>query len=103
MSLTNTQKINIGSLSEAYATVDIEKLGLNARGIDVNIAKKIYLLRKSISWAYNFNQTNSTLTATSNYLIALCGKYFLKAQANIIGGGTISPVTPITVGFEYLI
>ncbi len=92
--LTVLQKINIAKLSQAYATVDILKSGLYAGGIDLDLPRKIYCVRKTIENTYNLDDSDSTLFATSNYLIALCGKYWLSANASISGSGSISPIIP---------
>lgn len=99
--LTVLQKLNIGSLSEAYSTVDIEKSGYYGGGIDFQLPRKIYCLRKSIQWLYDLSSGDSTLTGTTNYLIALCGKYAIQAQAAISGGSIIPPYQPNP--FIYLI
>lgn len=97
MSLTVLQKINIAKLSLTYASVDILQSGLNGGGIDLNLPRKLYCIRKNVEWLYNLSNSDSTLTATGNYLMSLCGKYSLAANNNIGGsGGTVSPVTPST-------
>lgn len=81
--------------SQYLTTVDIARSGLFGGGIDVNLPRKIYCIRKNIEWLYDLDPTNTTLIATSNYLYALLGKYGLEAQ-NISGSGSISPVAPVT-------
>lgn len=100
--LTVLEKINIAKLSQTYATIDILRGGLYAAGIDLELPRKLYCIRKSIENTYNLNNSDSTLFATSNYLLALCGKYYLAAQAAITGGGSISPIIPVLPG-PYLI
>lgn len=92
--LTVLDKINIAKLSQTLATIDILKSGLYASGIDLELPRKLYCIRKTIENTYNLNNSDSTLFATSNYLIALCGKYYLAAQSAISGGGSISPIIP---------
>lgn len=95
MALSVLQKIQIGAYSEALSAIDILKSGLYGGGIDLQLPRKLYCIRKTIEWAYNLNNNDTTLTSTSNYLIALCGKYYLKAAASITGsGGTVSPISP---------
>lgn len=94
--LTVLEKINIAKYSQTLATVDIKKSGYYGGGIDLELPRKIYCIRKNIEWLYNLNPSDSSLFATSNYLIALCGKYYLAANAAITGsGGSISPIIPI--------
>src|SRR6185437_1201080 len=100
--LTVLDKINIAKLSQTLATIDILKSGLYAGCIDLELPRKLYCIRKTIENTYNLNNSDSTLLATSNYLIALCGKYYLAAQSAISGGGSISPIIP-TLPFTYLI
>lgn len=99
--LTVSQKITIGLLSEAYSTIDILKSGLYGGGIDLQLPRKIYCLTKTIQWLYNLSPNDSTLTDTTNYLIAICGKYYLQSQGAISGGQIINPNQPTQ--FTYLI
>ena len=96
MALTTLQKLNIASISEYLAFVDIDKKGLYGGGVPINLPQKIYTIRKSIAYWYSLDPTESTLVATSNYLLALCGLYGLEAQEVTGGGGTITPITPVT-------
>lgn len=93
MSLTLLQKIEIGAVSEALSSVDIDKRGLYGGGIDILLPRKIYLLRKSIQHLYDLDSSDSTLDTTTNYMLALCGNY--TQQAQIGGGGSVNPITPI--------
>jgi len=102
MSLTVLQKINIAKLSLTYASVDILQSGLYGGGIDLNLPRKLYCIRKNVEWLYDLDNADTTLTTTSNYLLALCGKYYLKANNNIGGsGGSVSPVNPGSSGGIY--
>lgn len=90
--LTIPQKIDIGKLSVAYAIVDILKSGYVGGGVDLDLPRKIYCVTKNCNWLYSLSPSDSSLTATASYLIQLCGKYYLQANAAISSGGT--PVTP---------
>ncbi len=96
--LTVAQKIAIADISEYLATVAIEKGGVWAKGIDIELPSKIRNIKDSIEYRYNIDPSDDTLTATSNYLYALCGKFALQAQAVLLAPGTISgiiaPTTP---------
>lgn len=94
MALTIEQKINIGKLSEAYAVADIKKSGYEGGGVDLKLPRKIYLIRTALETIYNLDSSNQYLDLISNYLIALCSKYYLEANAHINSGGSIVPVTP---------
>lgn len=63
-------------------------------GIDINLPRKLYNIRKSVAYWYTLDSTDETLSATSKYLYALCGKYALIAANVTGGGGSISPVIP---------
>lgn len=92
MSLTVLQKINIAKLSQGYALEAIVKGGLYGNGIDLNLSRKLYCIRKNVEWLYNLDSSDTTLTATSNYLISLCYNVFLAN--NNIPGGTVAPIAP---------
>lgn len=92
--LTVLEKLNIGAVSESLSLIDITKSGLYGGGVDLDLPNKIYCIRKSIQWLYDLDNTDATLFDTTNYLIALCGKYYLEAN-NIIAGGGGSPVVPV--------
>lgn len=88
--------INIAKISEYLATIDIEKSGVYAGGIDHLLPQKLYNIRKSIEWLYDLNSSDISLIPTSNYLYSLCAPYSLEA-ANILAagsGGSVSPITP---------
>ena len=77
---TPIQVIKIAKVSQYLAENDIDKKGLYGGGMDLLLPNKIYCVRKNVSWMYDQDQTNSSLQATANYLLALCGKYGLAAQ-----------------------
>jgi len=58
---------------------------------------KLYVERKSVSWAYLQDPTDTTLTKTSNYLYTLCGQYAAIAAgiAGTSGGIVPSPVSGV--------
>lgn len=94
MAYTIPQIINYASVCQSYAIADIVKSGLHGGGIDLQLPRKIYCIRKNLKWIYTLNNSDPSITGTANYLIALCGKYFLKAS-NTNGGGSVSPISPI--------
>ena len=103
MSLTVAQIISIAKISQYLCTVDIEKSGLFAGGIDYDLPRKLYSTRKDIEYQYELDPSNTDITATAAYLYALCGKYGLYAQAIIFNpgttGGTISRTSPLPYQF----
>lgn len=96
MALTIPEKLDIASISEYLSFVDIQKKGLNGGGVDLELPRKIYAIRKSIAYWYDLDPTDDTLTATSNYLLALCGYYGLKAQQVVTSAGSIAPSSSST-------
>lgn len=93
--MTINDIIEIAEVSQYLAARDIRKGGLLGDGIDLQLPRKLYCIRKNVEWLYNLSPSNSTLTATSNYLYSLCrnggeAQYIL----NISSGGSVSPVAP---------
>lgn len=95
--LTYGQKLNIGRLSAAYAAIDILKSGLDGGGTDLQLPIKISYVQQSIQWLYDLDPTDDTLFNTTNYLIALCGKYGLYAAGKLSGGGNVIPPGGVTI------
>lgn len=93
---TVQQIINIACVSEYLAANDIAKGGTFGGGIDIQLPRKLYCVRKAVQARYNESNSDSTLTATSNYLYALCAPY--NGQAAVISGstsgGNVSPINP---------
>lgn len=96
MALTTAQKLDIASISEYLSFVDIEKKGLYGGGVDLQLPRKIYAIRKSIAYWYDLDPTDETLIATSNYLLGLCGYYGAKAQQVVTSAGSIAPSSTST-------
>lgn len=96
MPYTIQQKINIAKVSQYLCGNDVEKRGLFGGGQDLNLERKIYIVRKSIEYIYGLDPTDDTLEGKSNYLYALCSPYNLQgaiiAQAG--SGGSVSPINP---------
>jgi hypothetical protein len=78
---TPVQVIRIAKVSQYLAENDIDKKGLYGGGMDLLLPKKLYSIRKNVSWMYQMNPSDSSLQATANYLLALCGRYGAAAQA----------------------
>lgn len=97
MALTVAQKITIAKISQYLCSIDIEKSGLFGGGVDELLPLKLYNIRKSVENQYILDPSDTTLTATSNYLYALCNKYALMAQSIVLGSGGSVPGTVATV------
>lgn len=91
MALSTQEKLNTASISEYLSAVDIKKRGLFGGGVPLDLPEKIYRIRKSIAYWYSLDPTDTTLVATGNYLLALCGLYGLEAQWVITSAGTVVP------------
>jgi hypothetical protein len=91
--MTVAEKIDIAKLSQYIATNAIQKSGLYGGGEDLLLPRKLYCIRKNVEWLYDQDPTNETLIATSNYLLALCGKYQFAALAAQNAGGSIVPIS----------
>lgn len=87
--------IDIAKISQYLINLDILKGGLYANGIDLNLPNKIYSVRKNVEWLYELDNTDSSLTETSNYLYALCAPYSFKAQIILNGGSGTTPIIPV--------
>ena len=84
----------IAPVSQFYAANDIQRQGLFGGGVDITLPRKLYCIRKNCQWLYDLDPTDDTLTGTSNYLYALCGKYALAAaNATGVGAGSVAGVT----------
>lgn len=77
------------------SVIDINKQGLDGGGTDITLPKKIYSIGEAVRNRYNQDPTDTTLTATSNFLFAIMGKYWVQAQA-IIGSGNVGSVATIS-------
>lgn len=97
MPLTVENIIQVAKVSEYLAANDIAKgtlFGQKAKPAP-ETAKIIYMERKAVEYMYDRDPSNETLTATANYLYALCNRYVLQAQVVVngsTGGGEV--VTP---------
>lgn len=93
---TPSETITIAEISQYLCVNDLDKKGLYAGGVDLQLPRKIYMIRKNLEWLYDQDPDDETLQGTANYLYALCGKYALAAQ-NISGsGGSVAPISPTT-------
>lgn len=102
MPLSISQKISIAKVCQYLAANGIQKNGLYGGGNDLNLPLKLYNVRKSIENQYAITPNDDTLTETSNYLYALCGKYALYAQSIILGsGGSIPSIVAGTTPLPY--
>jgi hypothetical protein len=89
--LTVAEKLAIAEINEYLISNAIRKGGLNGGGIDLQLPTKIRMIREAIQYRYDGDPSDTSLTATSNYLLGLC--LYVAAAKNITGnGGTIAGV-----------
>lgn len=92
MATTNTPYpvatiIDIGGVSQALALVDNQKRqGFKNGAIDYRIPLLIFLVRRTVEYAYATDPLGDTTTSLANYLYALCNRY-VKAALNELGQG----------------
>lgn len=72
--------VSIYPVAQYLATNDINKRGLYGGGVDLQLPEKIRNIGMSVERIYNDNPTDTSLTATANYLYALMGKYGIQAM-----------------------
>lgn len=95
--------IEIAKVSQYLAQNDIDNKGLYGGGVDLDLPKKLYNIRKSVEWMYDQDSTEPSLGATSEYLLALCSKYRSLAQLNLqpqIITSTVNDFGEINVGLS---
>lgn len=95
--LTPSQIIDIAKISQYLAGDDVAQGTLWGTRLIPTSDRILYMERKAVEWMYNLDPTNSTLRLTSNYLYSLCRGYNLRAQAISGGGGSVSPVAPVSL------
>jgi len=97
--MTVAEIIEIAEISQFMAANDIAKNGLHTGGgAYLRLPRQLYMVRKNVERMYDLDPTDDTLTATSNYLLALCGKYRFAAQSVTGISGTIATITPAGSG-----
>lgn len=93
--------INIGKVSTYLANSNTAKGILFGGRIYPNLPTILAMETDSVNWIYEYDNTDSTLTTTTAYLYALCGKYAVQAIPVITGGGggSVTPISP--TGYIY--
>jgi hypothetical protein len=61
--LSVLDKINIAKISQFLCLNDIDKKGLYGGGVDLQLPRKIYNIRKSVEWMYNNSPVVSEVRA----------------------------------------
>lgn len=94
--LTIAQKLAVAEICEYLVTIAIEKGGLFAGGIDLELPTKIYNIRNTIQYQYEQNPSDTSLVATTNYLYGMC---LLNLQALAVTG--VGGIVAAVVGGNY--
>lgn len=102
---TIAQIIDIYPVAQYLCATDLLKRGLYGGGVDLQLPQKIRNIGLSVERIYNDDPTDTTLTATANYLYNLCGKYGMQAQAVSGTAGSIAGIvsggqSPLPLDFE---
>jgi len=87
--------ISIYPVAQYLAALDIQKRGLYGGGVDIELPQKIRNIGLSVERVYNGNPTDTSITATANYLYALMGKYGLQAMQIPSSTGYVADITPV--------
>lgn len=85
--LTVAEKIAIAEINEYLISNAIQKKDLFAGGINIDLPTKIRVIREGIEYRYNQDPSDTTLTATSNYMLSLC--LYLSAAKAITGNAGV--------------
>lgn len=101
MIYTVAETIQIAKISQYLSSNDIYKKGLYGGGTDIQLPRKIYMVRKNVEWLYLLDPSDDTLPAMADFLYALCGMWGQQALNEIGSGGAVSPVSPTTVPDPY--
>lgn len=98
MSLNTSDIINIAKVSQLLASEAVGSGVLFGSTADPQLPEAIYTERKSVEWLYGLDANNGSLAGSSQYLLALCGRYYITAQTILNGnsGGSVVPVNPTT-------
>lgn len=99
--MTTLQIINNAKISQYLCHIDIEKRGLFGGGVDLQLPRKLCVVRKNVEWLYGKSPTHTSLVKTGNYLYALCAPYngLALSIANGSSGGTVTPTS--SNGYAY--
>jgi hypothetical protein len=92
---TVQDKIEIGLVSTYLALVDVLNGSIFGKKLDQRLPQMLAMETDAVRWQYETDPNDITLIGTSNYLISLCGNYYLRAVAIIAAGGSGGSVTPI--------
>ena len=84
---TVTEIINIAKVSQYLSIVAIQRGGVYGGGVDKKLPRLLYGVRKNVELVYGLDNSDTTITKTSNYLYALCGRFSMEAQNLLNGGG----------------
>jgi len=94
--------IGISKVSQYLSSMAILKGGLYGKGLDLQLTRKLYSIRKNVEYRYvqediaGGETPSAALVSVSNKLYSLC--YAVNEATNIFnngsGGGSVTPVSP---------
>jgi hypothetical protein len=103
--------IDISSVSQYLATAYIKKGGLHGKGLDLNLPRKLYCIRKNVEYRYEQEDIgggstpSAALVNVSNKLYSLC--FAVNEAISIVnggtGGGTVTPTAPVGNIYPFVI
>lgn len=87
--------ITTARLALCFCVTDTKKqLFYNEPPLDLNLPLLIAMETDFLAWAYDRDPNDTSLRRVANYLVKICGKYFLQASENISLGGIVSNPNP---------
>lgn len=97
---TNTEILYYAPGASYLAANDVRQSTLfdNQARLNPLLPQQIYALYYVIKKIYDYDPNYSGMTAACNYLWEIMGRYGIKAEGLVGGGGSVSPTT-ITQGF----
>jgi len=93
MARTAQQIIDIANASCVYASNELSGGARHGGLVDEQLPSLTYLIRQGYEWLYELSPSDEDLDTIGNYLIAI-SKFALKAENEITGGGSVTPITP---------
>jgi hypothetical protein len=93
---TVNEIIGYAKIAEYLSLNDKSRAGLYFDGNPDRLPELIYLVRKGVELRNQQDPTDDTLTSTANYLLTICGKYWLQSRfvSGTAGLVVVPSITP---------
>lgn len=104
MSLTTTQKINVGNISSVLVSNYLGSGRVIKDTPQIDHPYLTYAVRQALEWLNFYDSANADIDLIGNYLISIC--YNEQKAERILaagGGGTVSPVSGNTALPKYFV